>query len=243
MQIQSDAYYAISTKIKFKAKIYMSFSSDVKAEIKNKNFTQKKRHSKINQYGNKTEDRDFLIELFLEKGTMSDPEKFYHLEFVCDSEQEAVRVKDIIRGFDIQSNIMKRKEHQVVYLKDSDSISGMLTLLGAHNALLEFENVRVLKEMRENVQRRVNCETANISKTVSASMRQLEDIKYIDEAVGIRKLPKNLRDAAHLRLDFPDASLKELSERMPKVGKSGINHRFRKIAELADRLRAGETIL
>ena len=220
----------------------MSFSSDAKNEIKNKCFTQKKRHSKITQYADKAKDREYLMELFTDKGTMSDPEKFYHLEFVCDSEKEAAATRAVIKSFNIQCSIMERKGHYVVYLKDSEAISDMLTLLGAHNALLEFENIRVLKEMRENVQRRVNCETANISKTVSASVKQLRDIRYIEEAVGLKRLPDNLREAARLRLKYPDASLKELAEKLPRVGRSGINHRLRKIAEIADELRTGKTI-
>ena len=218
----------------------MSFSSDVKNEIRNKSFTPKKRHSKISRYREDFDNREYLRELFLSCGTMSDPRRFYHLEFVCGSDKEALKVKEIIGGFGIQASIMKRKEHYVVYLKDSDAISDMLTLLGAHNALLELENIRVLKEMRESVQRRVNCETANISKTVSASLRQLEAIHYIDENIGIKKLPESLREAAQLRLSYPDASLKELADRLPNVGKSGINHRLRRIVELEEELKSGK---
>lgn len=218
----------------------MSFSAETKNEIKNKYFTSKKRHSKITGYRGNLQDREYLMELFIEKGTMSDPEKFYHLEFVCDSEEEALSVKNIIAGFSINCGLMRRKEHYVVYLKDSEAISDMLSLLGAHNAVLDFENIKVLKEMRESVQRRVNCETANISKTVSAALKQAEDIRYISERIGLDALSDSLREAAELRLKFPDAALSELAEHMPGVGRSGINHRFRKIAAIAEKLRLKE---
>lgn len=219
----------------------MSFSSETKNEIKNKYFTSKKRHSKITEYREKSQDREYLMELFINKGTMSDPEKFYHLEFVCDSEDEALSAREIISRFDINCGMMKRKEHFVIYLKDSEAISDMLTLLGAHKALLDFENIKVLKEMRESVQRRVNCETANISKTVSAALKQVEDIRYIADRTGLEILSDSLREAAELRLKFPDAALSELAEQMPDVGKSGMNHRFRKIAKIADDLRSQDT--
>lgn len=221
----------------------MSFSSETKNEIKNKCFTSKKRHSKITEYREKSRDREYLMELFCNKGTMSDPEKFYHLEFVCDSEDEAHSVRDIIGGFGISCGLMKRKEHFVVYLKDSEAISDMLTLLGAHKALLDFENIKVLKEMRESVQRRVNCETANISKTVSAAVKQAEDIRYIADRKGLDSLSDSLREAAELRLRFPDATLSELAEEMLGVGKSGMNHRFRRIAKIAEELRESDVKL
>ena len=110
--------------------------------------------------------------------------------------------------------------------------------MGAHLALLKLEDIRVLKDVRNNINRIVNCETANLSKTIDASLRQIENIEYIDRIMGLEKLPKNLSDLAHLRLEHRDASLKELGAMLnPPVGKSGVNHRFRRIEEIADNLK------
>jgi cell division protein WhiA len=122
----------------------------------------------------------------------------------------------------------------VVYLKEGEQIVDMLNIIGAHTSLLELENVRILKEMRNNVNRLVNCETANLSKTVNAAVRQVESIKLIEKEIGLRRLPKNLREIAELRLNYPDESLKELGEMLiPPVGKSGVNHRLRRIEKIA----------
>ena len=116
----------------------------------------------------------------------------------------------------------------------------MLNIIGAHTSLLEVENIRIMKEMRNNVNRLVNCETANLSKTVNAAVRQVESIKLIQEKIGLKRLPQNLREIAELRLNYPDESLKELGEMLdPPVGKSGINHRLRKIEKIAEELRTG----
>ena len=164
------------------------------------------------------DEKEFLMALFIRSGSVSDPEKLYHLDFVCDSPKEAEMTLDAIGGFGITAKLMHRKGKPVVYLKDSESISDMLALLGAHNALLHYENVRVVKEMRGTVQRRVNFETANINKTVSASLKQAEDIELIRDRIGLMNLPDQLREIAELRLEFPEATLQELSDRIPEVG-------------------------
>lgn len=126
----------------------------------------------------------------------------------------------------------------MVYIKEGDKIIDLLNIIGAHNALLELENVRIYKEMRNNVNRLVNCETANLNKTVDAAVRQIESIKLIQEKIGLKKLPPNLREVAELRLNYPDISLKELGQMLnPPIGKSGINHRLRKIEKIAEELR------
>ncbi len=217
----------------------MSFSSEAKAEIRNNYFTTKKRYSKINRSNvqQQTVQRDMIIDAFLRSGSVSDPEKFYHLEIICANEKEAEDLQDALKSFGIASRQMIRKERYVVYLKDSEAISDMLILLGATNAVLSFENVVILKEMKGNVQRRVNFETANLLKTVSASVKQLEDIELIKEKGEYSNLPEGLKELAELRVQFPDASLAELADRIPGTGKSGINHRFRRIAKIADQLR------
>lgn len=183
--------------------------------------------------------RSFLRGAFLCCGSMSDPEKGYHLEFVCSYKEQAEQLKEVMAEFDIEAKIVPRKKYFVVYLKEGAGIVDLLNVMEAHVALMELENLRIVKEMRNSINRRVNCEAANISKTVHASARQVEDIQYIKEHYGFSKLPDNLREMAEVRLEYPDAALKELGEYLnPPVGKSGVNHRLRKLSELADRLRA-----
>ena len=182
--------------------------------------------------------RAFLRGAFLSVGSMSDPQKGYHLEFVCSDEAKAEQLRSVMQGFDLDAKIVLRKKYHVVYLKEGSCIVDLLNICEAHKALMDFENLRILKEMRNSVNRRVNCETANITKTVNAATRQIEDIEYIRDYYGFRNLPDNLREIAEIRLEYPDAPLKELGNYLnPPVGKSGVNHRLRKISELADRIR------
>ena len=182
--------------------------------------------------------RAFIRGAFLASGSISDPEKFYHFEIVCTTEDKAVQLKNIIQYFNIDAKIVERKKHFVVYIKEGAGIVDILNVMEAHVALMDLENVRILKEMRNSVNRKVNCETANLKKTVSAAVKLIEDIKFIRDKVGLSVLSDNLEEMARLRLDNPDASLKELGEMLtPAVGKSGVNHRLRKICEIADDLR------
>ena len=182
--------------------------------------------------------RAFIRGAFLASGSISDPEKFYHFEIVCTTEDKAVQLKNIIQYFNIDAKIVERKKHFVVYIKEGAGIVDILNVMEAHVALMDLENVRILKEMRNSVNRKVNCETANLKKTVSAAVKQIEDIKFIRDKVGLSVLSDNLEEMARLRLDNTDASLKELGEMLtPAVGKSGVNHRLRKICEIADDLR------
>lgn len=182
--------------------------------------------------------RAFLRGVFLAAGSMSDPEKSYHFEIVCAAEAMAVQLRKMICGFSMDGKIVQRKKSWVVYLKEGSQIVDMLNIMEAPLSLMELENVRILKEMRNTVNRKVNCETANINKTVSAAVRQLEDIKYLQSTIGLEKLPEGLEETAHIRLSHPDATLKELGELMsPTVGKSGVNHRLRKISEMAEKVR------
>ena len=182
--------------------------------------------------------RAFLRGAFLAAGSVSDPEKFYHLEIVCATEPKAKQIRSIMATFGIEARIVVRKRHYVVYIKEGNQIVDMLNVMEAHRSLMEFENVRILKEMRGNVNRQVNCETANINKTVSAAISQIEDITYIRDRLGFESLPDGLAQIARARLMKPEATLKELGEDLdPPVGKSGVNHRLRKLSELAGKLR------
>ncbi|MCM1044353.1 MAG: DNA-binding protein WhiA [Candidatus Gastranaerophilales bacterium] len=183
--------------------------------------------------------RAFLRGAFLSIGSISDPHKSYHLEFVCTDEDKARQLQSVIQGFDIDAKMILRRKYYVVYLKEGENIVDLLNICEAHVSLMKLENLRIIKEMRNSVNRRVNCETANITKTVNASARQIEDIEYIRDHYGLDKLSQNLRQMAEVRLEYRDAPLKELGEYLdPPVGKSGVNHRLRKLSELADRLRA-----
>lgn len=183
--------------------------------------------------------RAYLRGAFLNVGSMSDPKKSYHLEFVCDEKAQAVQLQEILSEFQIEARMIGRKKYHVVYLKEGSGIVDLLNVMGAHVSLMELENMRILKEMRNSINRRVNCETANISKTVTAAGRQIEDILLIRDKYGFENLPDNLRQMAEVRLEYPDAALKELGGYLePVVGKSGVNHRLRRLSEIADKIRS-----
>ncbi|HIZ59247.1 MAG TPA: DNA-binding protein WhiA [Candidatus Dorea faecipullorum] len=182
--------------------------------------------------------RAFMRGAFLAAGSMSDPGKSYHFEIVCDQMEKAQYLQRIMNSFELDARIVSRKKHFVIYLKEGERIVDALNIMEAHVALMELENVRILKDMRNAVNRKVNCETANIHKTVSAAVKQLEDIAYIRDTVGFEQLPLGVKDVALTRLAYPEATLKELGDLLETpVGKSGVNHRLRKLSEMADKLR------
>ena len=161
--------------------------------------------------------------------------KSYHLELIAHSEKYGESLCRLVREFGLHAKLIERKNNYVVYLKEGEHIVTLLSLIGAHTALLNLENIRIYKDMRNHINRIVNCETANLSKTINASVRQVENIEYIRDRIGFSCLPPNLREVAELRLSFPDASLRELGERMiPRMGKSGVNHRLRKLDQIAE---------
>ena len=187
------------------------------------------------------ERRAYIRGAFIGGGSISNPEKTYHLEFVTHSEEYAVDLSKLINSYGLNSKVIQRQNSYIIYIKEGEQIVDLLNIIGAHSCLLELENIRIMKEMRNNVNRLVNCETANLSKTVNAAVRQVESIKLIQSQIGLQRLPKNLREIAELRLNYPDESLKELGEMLdPPVGKSGVNHRLRKIEKIAEELRASE---
>lgn len=185
--------------------------------------------------------RAFLKGAFIACGSISDPEKDYHLEFVLDDAEKAALTAELITSFGIEAKIVNRKKYNVVYLKDGEHIVDVLNIMGAHVSLMELENVRIVKEMRNSINRRVNCEAANIGKTIAAATRQIEDIQFLNDTVGLDSLSDELRTTALLRLEFPDASLAELGEKHDRrVGRSGVNHRLQKLSDMAERLRSGK---
>ena len=185
--------------------------------------------------------RAFLRGAFLACGSISDPRKSYHFEIVCQQQQQAQLLQELYRAFDLDAKVVLRKKYHIVYLKEGAQIVDALNVMGAHVALMNLENVRIFKEMRGSVNRIVNCETANINKVVGAACRQVEDIRYIESRIGLEGLPPTLRQMAQIRLEYPDSSLKELGELCdPPVGKSGVNHRLRKLGEIAKKLGRGD---
>ena len=182
--------------------------------------------------------RAFIRGAFLAAGSVNNPEKSYHMEIVCASEDKAEQIKEIINSFGLESKVINRKKTYVIYLKEGAQIVDLLNIMEAPVALMELENVRILKEMRNSVNRMVNCETANINKTVSAAVKQTEDIQFIQNTIGLKKLPDNLREIAEVRLAYPNSSLKELGDLLSvPLGKSGVNHRLRKLSEIAEKLK------
>lgn len=178
--------------------------------------------------------RSFIRGAFLATGSISDPEKFYHFEIVCTAREKAEQLRSIIDTFGMDAKIVMRKKYYVVYIKEGGQIVDILNVMEAPVSLMELENIRIVKEMRGSVNRQVNCETANINKTVSAAVKQIEDITYIKDTIGFDGLPDNLSEIAKVRLNRPEATLKELGEALdPPVGKSGVNHRLRRLSILA----------
>ena len=182
--------------------------------------------------------RAFIRGAFMASGSMTDPNKAYHFEIVCRTPEQAARLQELMREFETEPKIIERKNYYVVYLKEGSQIVDMLNVMEAYVSLMNLENVRILKEMRNSVNRQVNCETANISKTVNAAVKQIADIELIRDTDGLDSLPLPLREMAMVRLEYPEAPLKDLGKYMdPPVGKSGINHRLRKLAVVADAIR------
>lgn len=188
--------------------------------------------------------RAYLRGAFLAGGSVNHPEtSSYHLEVFSLYEEHNQSLCELVNSYDLNAKVLERKKGFIVYIKEGEKITEFLNVIGAHQALLFFEDVRIMKDMRNSVNRLVNCETANLNKTVGAAMRQVENIRFIQKEVGLHILPEKLREIAELRVKHQDVTLKELGEMVStgKVSKSGVNHRLRKIDEFANKLRAGET--
>lgn len=182
--------------------------------------------------------RAFIRGAFMAAGSISDPNSSYHFEIKCNNEKKAEQLIKLLNKFNIEAKTVARKGHFVVYIKEAEGIVDVLNVMEAPVALMEMENVRILKGMSNYYNRQVNCETANIKKTVTTACRQIDDINYIIENEGLEYLPDKLQDIATLRVENPDASLQELGQMLePQLGKSGVNHRLRKICQIAEEIR------
>lgn len=186
--------------------------------------------------------RAYLRGAFLAGGSVNSPEgSSYHLEIASMYEEHCKALVDLANGFGLNARCIERKKGFVFYIKEGEKITELLSLIGAHQALLKFENVRIMKDMRNSVNRIVNCETANLNKTIGAAVRQIENIKLLDSEIGLENLPEKLREVAEIRLQYPDINLKEVGDLLKgSVSKSGVNHRLRKIDEMAEKIRNGK---
>lgn len=182
--------------------------------------------------------RAFVRGAFMAAGSMNDPNKSYHFEMKCSSEKKAEQLINLLNNFNIDGKVVARKGSYVVYIKEGEGVVDVLNVMEAPVALMKMENIRILKGMSNYYNRQVNCETANIKKTVTTACRQIEDINFIINQCGIGYLPEKLQDIAILRIENPDVPLQELGQLLtPPLGKSGVNHRLRKICQIADELR------
>ncbi|MBM7704519.1 DNA-binding protein WhiA [Metabacillus iocasae] len=189
--------------------------------------------------------RSYLRGAFLAGGSINNPEtSSYHVEIFSLYKEHNDSLCELMNVFGLNSKTLERKKGFITYLKEAEKITEFLSIIGAHSALLRFEDVRIVRDMRNSVNRLVNCETANLNKTIGAAIRQVDNIRYIEETVGLDVLPDKLKEIARLRVEYQDVTLKELGEMVSggQISKSGINHRLRKIDEIADKLRAGQPV-
>jgi len=213
----------IDYTIQFQGKVYsIEFFKENMPNIDKKDYTQ-------------DEKKAIIRGAFLGSGSLNNPNNNYHFEIILQNEERAFIIKNIFDEYEIATKILKRKKGYSVYCKDAEEISKILALMGANKSVLKYEEIRVLKETRNNINRLVNCETANLNKTINASVGQIEAIKKLKENNEFETLPENLKEIANLRLQNPDATLVELGKMLENpIGKSGVNHRLKKIQEIAN---------
>lgn len=188
-----------------------------------------------------TSKKAFVRGSFLGGGSINNPENKYHLEIIFSNKENAIFISNILKEYGIELKVLDKENKYSLYSKEGETISNLLAFIGAGKSVLQFEEIRVVRDMRNNVNRIVNCETANLNKTINASLKQIDDIKLIKEKNQFKNLSKNLQEIAELRLKNPDASLVELGKMLNEpVGKSGVNHRLKAIQEIADEIRKEE---
>ena len=212
----------------------MSFSSDLKKEL----LELKMWDIGSNLKQDEQLARLLVREAFIKNGFINDPNKDYHLEILFKTKEKAEKIKEIINSFGINIKLTTKNKSYMLYLKEGEEISSFLALMGANKAVIKFEEIRVLKETRNNINRLVNCETANLNKTINAAMSQIEDIKWLKDHKKFNLLDKDLQEIANLRVQNPDSSYEELGKMLLKpIGKSGVSHRLDKIRKIAKEAR------
>ena len=213
---------------------------DFEIEMQGNKFciTTKKKVEVDTEIENEEEIKAIVRGSFMGAGSVNDPKNKYHLEIVFQSEENAKKIKELIDKVRINCKILKREKNYIIYMKDGEDIANFLAFIGANKAVLNFEDIRVLRDIRNNVNRLVNCETANLNKVIKTSVKQIEDIKLIKKKNKFNNLSEKENELADLRIKNPDATLTELGKMLKKpIGKSGVNHRLKAISELAEELR------
>ena len=197
----------------------------INEELKNKILKQEKEENK----------KAIIRGSFMGSGSINNPENTYHLEIVFHNEENRDFIKELLRDFQVNVKTIDVKNKKSIYLKEGEEISNLLALIGANKAVMKFEEIRIQREMRGKVNRLVNCETANLNKTINASIEQIAAIKKLQETGKFSKLDENLKEIAILRLENPDIPFADLGKMLKKpVGKSGVNYRLKKIMEIAN---------
>lgn len=219
-------------KILFKLKI------EYEPETRRKTFVAKINKPNLRNIENleTEEEKKALIRgIFLGSGSINDPTKKYHLEILSKNKDVAQYIQNILKSFNIKAKILEM--NNTIYIKEGEEISKFLAFIGAQKAVLKYEEIRVMREIRNNVNRQVNCETANLNKTISASVMQIEAINYLKKVKKYEELPTGLQEIAELRLEYPEMSLKDLGSLLEKpLGKSGVNHRLNNLIKIANEL-------
>lgn len=212
----------------------MSFSKDLKDEL----LELKMWDLGSNMKQDEQLARLYIREAFIKSGSVNDPNKKYHLQIMFKEKAKAEEMQTLLNNFNIHAKIIIKEKDYMLYLKDGEEISEFLALVGANKSVIKFEEIRVIKEKRNDINRLVNCETANLNKTINASVKQIEDIKKIKKAGKFNELPKTLKEIAEVRINNPEMSLIELGKLLDKpIGKSGVNHRLKKLSQIAEELK------
>ena len=218
---------------------------DYKIELQGKNYIITSKNKKIfellnqkAQMANDIEEKAFIRGCFLGSGSINNPKNKYHIEIILKEKNTASLIIEILGKYDIYFKILEKSNCCLVYSKDGEEISKFLAFIGANMAVLKFEDIRVYRDMRNNVNRLVNCETANLTKTVDAAVKQIEAIKKIKEKGKFEELTDSLKEIARVRENNPEATLIELGKMLnPQIGKSGVNHRLKAIIKIAEELK------
>lgn len=232
--------YNINRFAKLLSNLYIN---DYKISMKGNNFQISVKKNSIDEYrnyviesNNSEQLRSLIRGAFLGSGTITDPKNMYHLEIIFENEENANYINEVLVNFEVKSNLTKRDSKYIVYIEEGESISNFLALISANKGVLKFENTRVIKDVRNKVNRLVNYETANLNKTINSSVKQIEDIKYLKKIKKFNELTDKEKELANLRLKNPNASLLELGNMLePKLSKSGVNHRMNSILKAAKR--------
>ena len=212
----------------------MSFASDIKDEL----LELKMWDLGSNMKQDEQLARLYIREAFIKSGSMNDPNKKYHLQIMFKEKAKAEEMQTLLNNFNIHAKIIKKEKDYMLYLKDGEEISEFLALVGANKSVIKFEEVRVIKETRNDINRLVNCETANLNKTINASVKQIEDINKIKKAGKFNELPETLKEVAEVRINNPEMSLIELGKLLDKpIGKSGVNLRLKKLSQISEELK------